>query len=81
MPLCKIWIYKYYKNVTNMIDIVISDCYTVKSLKNIFCKMKKKQKKYLQNCAAEIVDFILYQAAINAVLELQFQLGRKKPFL
>lgn len=44
MPLCKIWIYKYYKNVTNMIDIVISDCYTVKSLKNIFCKMKKKQK-------------------------------------
>ena len=27
MPLCKIWIYKYYKNVTNMIDIVISDCY------------------------------------------------------
>ena len=35
MPLCKIWIYKYYKNVTNMIDIVISDCYTVKSLKNI----------------------------------------------
>ena len=44
MPLCKIWTYKYYKNVTNMIDIVISDCYTVKSLKNIFCKMKKKQK-------------------------------------
>ena len=44
MPLCKIWIYKYYKNVTNMIDIVINDCYTVKSLKNIFCKMKKKQK-------------------------------------
>ena len=27
-----------------MIDIVINDCYTVKSLKNIFCKMKRKQK-------------------------------------
>lgn len=37
MPLCKIRFYKYYKNVTNVIDIVINDCYTVKSLKNIFC--------------------------------------------
>ena len=44
MPLCKIWIYKYYKNVTNMIAIVLSVCYTVISLKNLFCKMKKKQK-------------------------------------
>ena len=26
MPLCKIRSYKYYKNVTNVIDIVINDC-------------------------------------------------------
>ena len=46
MPLCKIWIYKYYKNVTNMIDIVISDCYTVKSLKNISEQYVLEQQDY-----------------------------------
>ena len=70
MPLCKIRSYKYYKNVTNVIDIVINDCYTVKSLKNIFCQKKKKQKD--MQMFRRHYEIQIYQIADIAIYKLNF---------